>query len=224
MKSRREKREEYLQKIKEFRLFDDEFLSRVFDENIECTELLLHIILDNPDIKVRKVRTQREIKNLKGHSVRLDIAAINSADEPIDIEVQRADKGAGVKRARYNSSTMDVNTLVKSEEYDNLPESYVIFIAEHDIMRANLPIYHADRIVLETGKAFGDGSHIIYVNGAYRDDSPVGKLMHDFFCKDPKDMYYELLARQVRYYKEDEKGVESMCRIMEELIDQEKKK
>lgn len=223
MKSRQEKREEYLQKIKEFRLFDDEFLSRVFDENIECTELILHIILDNPDIKVCKVRTQREIKNLKGHSVRLDIAAISSDNEPIDIEIQRADKGAGVKRARYNSSMMDANTLVKSEEYDNLPESYVIFIAEHDIMGANLPIYHADRIVRETGEVLGDGTHIIYVNGAYRDDSPVGKLIHDFFCKDPKEMYYEPLARQVRYYKEDEKGVESMCRIMEELIDQEKK-
>lgn len=223
VKSRQEKREEYLQKIKEFRLFDDEFLSRIFDENIECTELILHIILDNPDIKVRRVRTQREIKNLKGHSVRLDIAAINSNDEPIDIEVQRADKGAGVKRARYNSSIMDANTLVKSEDYDNLPESYVIFIAEHDIMGANLPVYRADRIVLETGKALGDGSHIIYVNGEYQDDSPVGKLMHDFFCKDPKDMYYEPLARQMRYYKEDAKGVESMCRIMEELIDQEKR-
>lgn len=223
MKNRQEKREKYLQKIKEFRLFDDEFLSRVFDENIECTELILHIILDNPNIKVRKVRTQREIRNLKGHSIRLDIAARNSDDEPIDIEVQRADKGAGVKRARYNSSIMDANTLVKSEEYDNLPESYVIFIAEHDIMGANLPVYHADRIVLETGKALEDGSHIIYVNGAYRDDSPVGKLMHDFFCKDPDDMYYEPLARQVKYYKEDAKGVESMCRIMEELIDQEKR-
>ncbi len=217
------KREALLQKIKEFRLLDDDFMSRVFDGNIECTELVLRIILDKPDIKVREVHTQREIKNLLGRSVRLDIDARDMDDEPIDVEIQRSDRGAGVKRARYNSSLMDANTLVRSEDYDRLPESYVIFITENDVMESNLPVYHADRIVLETGKPLGDGAHIVYVNGAYRDESPIGKLMHDFSCKNPSDMYYKPLAEQVRYYKEDAEGVEAMCRIVEELIDSEKK-
>lgn len=216
------KREELLKKIKEFRLLDDDFMSRVFDDNIECTELILRIILDKPDIKVSKVHTQREIKNLLGHSVRLDIEAIDTNGEPIDVEVQRSDKGAGVKRARYNSSLMDANTLVKGEDCDNLPESYVIFITENDVMGANLPIYHAERIISETGKPLGDGTHIVYVNGAYRDESPIGKLMHDFSCKNPSDMYYRALANQVRYYKEDVKGVETMCRIVEDIVEKEK--
>lgn len=223
MENSSSKREELLQKIKEFRLLDDDFMSRVFDENIECTELILRIILDKPDIKVSEVHTQREIKNLLGHSVRLDIDALDANNEPIDVEIQRSDKGAGVKRARYNSSMMDANTLVKGEDYDKLPESYVIFITENDVMGANLPVYHADRIVSETGKPLGDGAHIIYVNGAYRDESPIGKLMHDFSCKNPSDMYYKPLAEQVRYYKEDAKGVEAMCRIVEDIIDSEKK-
>lgn len=218
----RNKREELLQKIKEFCLLDDSFMSRVFDENIECTELILRIILDSPDIKVREVHTQSEIKNLRGHSVRLDIAAKSANGEPIDVEIQREDKGAGVKRVRYNSSMIDAETLVKGENYDNLPESYVIFITENDVMGSNLPIYHAERIVTETGKPLGDGAHIIYLNGAYRDDSPIGKLMHDFSCENPDDMYYKVLAKQVRYYKEDAKGVENMCQIMEDLIDKEK--
>ena len=198
-------------------------MSRVFDKNIKCTEFILRIILDKPDIKVKEVHTQKEIKNLLGHSVRLDIYAINADNEPIDIEVQRSDKGAGVKRARYNSSMIDANSLIRREEYDKLPESYVIFITENDVIGGNLQVYHADRIVSETGRPFGDGSHIIYVNAAYCDESPIGKLMHDFSCKNPSDMYYELLAEQVRYYKEDEEGVEAMCRIVEELIDGEKK-
>ena len=111
---------------------DDNFLSSVFDGNIECTELLLRIILNNPDIKVREVRTQREIKNLWGHSVRLDIEAKDENGRPIDIEVQRADSGANVKRARYNSSLMDANTLMPGEDYDSLPESYVIFITANE--------------------------------------------------------------------------------------------
>ncbi len=211
------------QKIEGFTLFDDELMSRVFDENIECTELILRIILKRTDIRVTQVHTQREIKNLHGHSVRLDIHAETTEEEPVDIEIQRADKGAGVKRARYNASMMDANTLVKGEEYDRLPECYCIFITEKDVMGCGLPVYHAQRVVSETGKLLGDGTHIIYVNGAYRGDDPVGRLMHDFSCSSPSDMYYQPLARQVGYYKNDEKGVEAMSKGMEELIDMEKK-
>lgn len=214
------KQKKLLQKIKKFCLLNDELMSRVFDENIECTELILRIILDRPDIKVKAVHTQSEIKNLRGRSVRLDIDATSEEDEPIDVEIQREDRGAGVKRARYNSSMIDANTLVKGEDYDKLPESYVIFITENDVMGANLPLYHADRIVAETGKPLGDGTHIIYVNGAYRGDNPIGKLMYDFSCSNPDDMYYSLLAKQVRYYKEDEKGIADMSKGMEDWIDE----
>ena len=58
---------------------------------------------------------------------------------------------------------------------------------------------------------FGDGSHILYVNGKYRGDDEVGKLMHDFSCTDPDDMNYEILAKKARYFKQDEKGVARLC-------------
>ena len=82
------KRTELLQKIKEFRLFDDDFMSRVFDNNIECTELILRIILNNQDIKVKKVCTQSEIKNLYGRSVRLDIYATDEDNKPLAEQVR----------------------------------------------------------------------------------------------------------------------------------------
>lgn len=198
-------------------------MSRVFDENIECTELILRIILDRQDIIVDEVHTQHEIKNLKGHSVTLDILARDTDGKPMNVEVQRADKGAEVKRARYNSSLMDAEALGKGEDYDKLPESYVIFITENDVMKGGRPIYHADRVVTETGQSLGDGSHIIYVNGGYRGESPLGWLMSDFACQSPADMHYRKLAEHVRYYKENEKGVNSMSGVMEELINNEKK-
>ena len=82
------KRTELLQKIKEFRLFDDDFMSRVFDNNIECTELILRIILNNQDINVKKVCTQSEIKNLYGRSVRLDIYATDEDNKPLAEQVR----------------------------------------------------------------------------------------------------------------------------------------
>jgi len=55
------------------------------------------------------------------------------------------------------------------------------------------------------------------VNGAYRDDTPVGKLMHDFSCTVPDDMYYEELAERARFFKESKEGVAIMCKAMEDM-------
>lgn len=73
---------------------------------------------------------------------------------------------------------------------------------------------------MKTGELFDDGSHIIYVNGAYRDESPIGKLMHDFSCTQPKDMNYKVLADRSRFFKEEEEGVAIMCKAMEDMRNQ----
>lgn len=57
----------------------------------------------------------------------------------------------------------------------------------------------------------------LYVNGEYRDDSAIGKLMHDFNCVDADDMHYGLLAERTRYLKENSKGVNEMYRTMDEV-------
>ena len=65
---------------------------------------------------------------------------------------------------------------------------------------------------------FDDGSHILYVNSAMVDeDTPLGRLMHDFHCTQPEDMYYDVLAERVRYFKETEEGASAMCEAMEKL-------
>lgn len=73
------------------------------------------------------------------------------------------------------------------------------------------------KINLITDKPFEDGEHILYVNGEYRGDSDIGKLMHDFNCTKADDMYFELMANRTRYLKENPKGVSEMCRIMEDM-------
>ena len=55
------------------------------------------------------------------------------------------------------------------------------------------------------------------MNSQIKDESALGKLMHDFSCTNAKDMNYKILADRVRYFKEDEKGVATMCRAMEEM-------
>ena len=204
-------------RLKNFRLLDDDFMTKVFDGQAEETALILRIILGKPGIEVLEVIAQKEIKNLQGRSVRLDILAIDENKKLYDIEIQRADKGAGVKRARYNSSLMDANAIEAGKDHKELPETYVIFITENDVLNKGLSIYHIERIIVETNELFNDAEHIIYVNGAYQGDDEIGKLMHDFRATDPNEMYFSQLANRTRYFKEDEKGVATMCKAMEDM-------
>ena len=211
------KHQEDLQRLKNFRLIDDDFFNKCFEGNTECRELVLRIVLDMPDLKVLDVRTQVFLENLLNRSVRLDILATDSNGRKFNIEIQRSDKGAERKRARYNSSMMDVSLLEKGTDFSALPETFVIFITERDYMGEGLPVYPVERCVLNTKKLFHDGAHILYVNGAYRDDSPIGWLMHDFSCADPADMHYNILATRVRFFKEEKEGIAAMCKAMEEM-------
>ena len=210
--------QEDLQRIRGFRLIDDDFMNACFDNNIEDTEFILRIILNRNDISVKSVKTQQVMKNLQGRDIWLDIDAKDQEDNEFDIEIQRADKGADRKRARYHSSMLDAHSLQPKEDFSTLKENYVIFITENDVIGKGKPLYRIERRIEETGELFNDGEHIIYVNGADRNGSTeLGKLMHDFFCTNPDDMNYQQLAKKVRYFKEDEKGVAAMCKVMEDM-------
>ena len=115
---------------------------------------------------------------------------------------------------------LDANTLKPGEDFDSLPDSYVIFITEEDVLRGGLQKYQVERKVKETGKRFNDHSHIIYVNTAIQDDTELGRLIHDFHCRNADEMYSETLAEQIRNIKETEKGVTDMCQEMEKIYEE----
>ena len=209
----------FLPKIQQFRLMDDTFMSQVF-QNKNCTEFLIRVILDDDSLVVTHVDTQNSLKNLRGRSVRLDITAHDAKGRIYNIEVQRSDTGALPQRARYNSAMLDANATAPGDQYHALPETYVIFITEKDYFHAALPLYHVERMVQELARPFEDHAHILYVNGQYRGADRIGSLMHDFSCTDPDEMYSPILAHEVAQYKNTEKGVSRMCRIMEELTNE----
>jgi hypothetical protein len=112
---------------------------------------------------------------------------------------------------------MDIDNLDKNQKFDELPETYTIFITENDKYGKGLPFYRIERVNLETGELFHDGEHILYVNGAYRGEDEIGHLMHDFCCSDPNDMFNKDLADRTRYFKETKEGQSIMCKEMEDM-------
>ncbi len=211
--------EKDLQMLKELRLMDDDFFSEALDGKIEAVEYIINTILERNDIKVKSTKAQVEYKSATKRSIILDIQAEDANGKVIDIEIQRSDRGSGVKRARFHSSMIDRTLLSKGEDFEDLVDTYVIFITENDKFGKGIPLYHIERRIEEMDYAvFGDGTHIIYVNGEYRNmEHPIGSLMHDFNCKEAKDIVNPLLAEEVRYLKETEGGRSQMCKLLEEM-------
>ena len=210
---------EYLALIEDFRLMDDTFMSKCLENAPECIELILRIVIGKKDLKVIRSQTEFPIKSLQGRGVRFDVFARDSKGREYDIEIQCADKGAEPKRARYNSALMDANALKSGDDVSKLRDTYVIFITENDVMGDRQEVYVYERVEKKSGKALVDGTHIIYVNGATRSETEIGKLVHDLMCRNAAEMYFDVLKRQVEQFKDSEEGRRIMCKAVEEYAE-----
>ena len=206
---------EYLAEIERFRLMDDDFMSKCLENAPECIEFILRIIIGKKDLKVIKAQTEYPIKSLQGRGVRFDVFAKDSEGREYDIEMQRSNEGAEVKRARYNSALMDANALKSGDDVVKLRDTYVIFITENDVMKRGKDMYAFDRVDKDCGLGLCDGTHIVYVNGATRSTTEIGRLVHDLLCPDPTEMYFDVLKKQVSEFKNSEEGRQHMCEAME---------
>lgn len=207
-----------LQRLRGLRPIDDDFMRCLFKDNIELAEFVLRIIIGKEDLIITECQTQKDMKRLVGaRSVCLDAYGTDSSGKKYDLEIQREDKGANPHRARYHSSVLDVENLNAGQDFHELPDTYTIFITEKDFYGEGKAIYLIERINLTINRPFEDGEHILYVNGEYRGKSDLGKLMHDFNCTNAADMNYEIMAERTRYLKENPRGVNEMCKVLEEM-------
>lgn len=215
----REHYEKYREILKHLTIMHDIFMRNVLNRP-ECAEHVLQTVMENPDLKVLECVVQKNYKNLQGRSASMDCVIRDAENRRYDLEIQQDNEEAPPERARYYSGLMDMNTLEAGQDFRDLPEATVIFITKKDILGDGLPVYHMERLVCETGKSFRDRSHIIYVNSEIQDDTELGRLMHDLYCKKADDMYNGVLAERVRVLKETPEGVEHMCRAMDELYNE----
>ena len=211
--------ERYKEKIKHFTIMNDIFMRNVLKE-ISCTEYILQVIMNRTDLKVIDQTLQKDYKNLQGRSAILDCVARDAENNHFNVEIQGENDGASPKRARYHCGLLDMNLLNPGDLFDNLPETYVIFITKNDILGYNQPISHIQRRIKETEDIFQDGQHILYVNSKKQDDTELGRLIHDLHCEEADEMYSNILATRVHQLKETEEGVNQMCQELEEIYNE----
>ena len=198
-------------------LMDDLFMQVVLEEQA-CTEYILQTILDKSSLKLKEQRLQKRLPNLHGRALVLDCLCTDEKGLLYNIEVQNSSAGATPKRARYHAALMDTHTLKKGEKFSKLPESYVIFITDKDVLGEGEQLYQIERVIRKSGNLFKDGSHILYFNTARQDDNALGKLAKDLKEANPKEIKSKVLSHRVASLKEgklDREGEKKMNVLLE---------
>ena len=182
-------------------LLDNYLMNVCFSDNNEAAQLIVTTLLGRDDITVTETSVQKYLANFKTKSSILDILAKDTQGKIYNIELQRVVEKATPSRARYYNSLIDKEILKKGENYEELPELYVIFVTDGDYFKKGKQVYNVVRKVEETGEVYKDKVHIIYADAKHQDASPVGKLLSDLTCPDPEKMHNKVLSDAVREAK-----------------------
>ena len=211
-------REFLLQGVEKLTLFHDTFMKVVLND-IEVCQYVIRILMDDPTIEIVDVRNQYRLTRLTSKDSILDILAEDSRGRFYNLEIQRDTTPDHPRRTRLYGAMVDGEYLQKGEDYDAMPEVYVIYISRTDLWkmgRMETPV----KKYLEgqrEDEQYDDGQHVIYVNAAVDDGSKKAALLHYFKTADPDDMSQGPLSRRVRYLKREEGGLNEMCEYSQRI-------
>lgn len=139
----------------------------------------------------------------------------------VDLEIQKADDDDHQRRVRYNGAVLTTNTANPGIDFKDVPDVCVVFISKFDIFGGNLPLYHVDRVVRETGRTVENGFEEVYVNTKIKDNSEISELMKVFVKDNVYSSKFPKTSEGKHLYKETEGGLKTMCEIVEHIISEE---
>ena len=208
-----------LEKVKKLRPIDDVFFEKIIEDKAVCEEIL-RVILEDEGLEVLSVTPQSSQKNLWGRSVRLDAFCKLGNGSYCNIEVQKSDNDDHVRRVRYNASCITSNNTEVGEKFINVPDVTMVYISTFDIFKKGRTIYHCKTVIEETNDAVDNGLTEVYVNTAVNDGSTIAELMECFMQEQVNNKKFPLLSSRVWYYKNEEGGVNTMCKIVEDYANE----
>lgn len=129
-----------------------------------------------------------------------------------------------ILRVITENDDLELTEVVVQKDYKNLQGRSAVLDCvavtgrkEMEVENEVAPILHIKRTVREIGRDYNDKSEIIYINARMKENTDLGRLMHDFHCTKAEDMYSKVLAERVRVLKETQEGVEIMCKEMDKI-------
>lgn len=146
-------------------LADDFLFCKVMQNAELCKELLRRIL----HIEIEKIEYTDYQKTLDdtidGKSIRMDVYVKDEKHTIFDIEMQTTDTKELPRRSRFYHSCIDKSQLSKGNSYNQLTDSFVIFICTFDLFGKGLAKYSFDTICKENHQiVLEDGRHTVFVN------------------------------------------------------------
>ena len=145
-----------MKQFEELSLRDDFMFGKVM-RNQELCRKMLETILGIPVEELNYPEVQKSIDvRAEGKDVRLDVYVLDEQEKVYNTEMQRLNhkKVADVmvelpKRSRYYQGMIDINLLEKGVSYNQLNESFVIFICTFDPFGLDLCRYTFQNLCVE---------------------------------------------------------------------------
>lgn len=167
-------------------------------------------------IGIEHVEVSRErsiVYNPEYKGVRLDVYARDENQTHYDVEMQIV-KREIFKRARYYHGQMDMELLGIGIGYEELPDSYVIFICDFDPVGLGKYRYTKKEVFAEEAAYhYEDGSHTIFLSTKGTNDAEVPERLVKFLkfvgagvqesTADYKDALVSRLQASIRRIKAD---------------------
>ena len=121
--------------LRRMSFMDDMLFKRAFRERPDLAEHLIRGILSKPDLNVVKMNTQASLFALNTKEVILDCLCTDSDGKLYNVEVQNEVRMPLGRRARAYGSLIDSSIFKKGQEYEELPDRYIIFITREDFLK-----------------------------------------------------------------------------------------
>ncbi len=210
-----------IERLRQLSFMDNELFTRAFRERPDLAEHLLRGLLSMPDLKVVKSTTQDRIYDKNSKSVILDCLCTDSEGKRYDIEVQNDVSKSLGRRARAYGSILDSNIFEASQEYEELPDRYIIFITIEDFLKNGRQV-----TVLamrdEEGKS-EDESGMYHVYGCINnrdENTEAGRVLSDMSCTRAEGMYYDGYRERMEDFKVRKEGVREMTGVLEQIMNE----
>jgi hypothetical protein len=186
---------------------DDFMFCSVMQDPALCKKLLTLVLADTiGTITELKYQTTFEKGSSKG--VRLDVWAGDDSGKLYDIEVQTTDQKNLAKRLRYYQSAIDVSTLSKGSDYNDLPDTFIIFFCPFDYVKAGLPMYTFRTVCTQNAHLqLPDGTTKVILNSkaAGKEKNPELKAFLEYMNgKKSEDTFVKELEQRIAEIKHND--------------------
>ncbi len=201
--------------VQSMNIMDDDFFHKVAEDS-GAMEEVVSVLAKQKGLQLSWSRPQVFLRNCGARSVRVDALCKAVDGKLYSIEMEKSNKDNHQKRVRYNSSNIDTLYTEKGKDFKQIPELCMIYITKTDFLKGGRCSYHINRVIQENGSLLDNGMQEIYVNARIDDGSQVAQLMQ--YIKNTKGEHplFPRLSARVKYLKEEQKGVEKMCKAVED--------